>query len=209
MTENDLRDISERSKKTLNQWQLRPDRREIFEKISPMLQENLKLTIDNALARTEFFDPFPSDLKGPTGESNRLSLHGRGVFLCCGEDSLAHAVMALLTGNAVILLGLSGEAKELQNALRGFKVSEHLLQILDAELSTDIVEHLPQIAGLALSETGPKLRPLRKALARREGAILPLIQNSNDWREYVLERAICIDTTASGGNTALLAATES
>jgi RHH-type proline utilization regulon transcriptional repressor/proline dehydrogenase/delta 1-pyrroline-5-carboxylate dehydrogenase len=44
-----------------------------------------------------------------------------------------------------------------------------------------------------------------KALASRDGPILPLIVGHPD-KGYVLsERHVCIDTTASGGNAALLA----
>jgi RHH-type transcriptional regulator, proline utilization regulon repressor / proline dehydrogenase / delta 1-pyrroline-5-carboxylate dehydrogenase len=204
----DLQNISERAKEALSMWQVRQDYRKTFEKIGTMLHGPLKSVLNNALARTESFDPRPSDLVGPTGESNRLSIHGRGVILCGGDSGVDHAVMALLTGNAVILLGEQDEAKELQQALRGSDAPEHLLQIVDLKLSPKIIQQWPEIAGLALSGTGPELRSLRIALAARESAILPLIHNSNEWREYVMERAICIDTTASGGNTALLAAAE-
>ena len=47
----------------------------------------------------------PLDLPGPTGESNRLSLHPRGRVLVLGagaEDALAQAMQALAPGNAVL-----------------------------------------------------------------------------------------------------------
>ena len=47
----------------------------------------------------------PLDLPGPTGESNRLSLHPRGQVLCLGagpEAVLAQAILALAAGNAVL-----------------------------------------------------------------------------------------------------------
>lgn len=49
------------------------------------------------------------------------------------------------------------------------------------------------------------LKPWRQALARREGAIIPLIGSIADAGRLVIERHICIDTTASGGNAELLA----
>lgn len=42
------------------------------------------------------------------------------------------------------------------------------------------------------------------ALAKRTGAILPLITGQPDEAHALEERHICIDTTASGGNAALL-----
>jgi RHH-type proline utilization regulon transcriptional repressor/proline dehydrogenase/delta 1-pyrroline-5-carboxylate dehydrogenase len=48
-------------------------------------------------------------------------------------------------------------------------------------------------------------RALAKALASRAGPILPLI-DAPDAGHACLERHLCIDTTASGGNAQLLAA---
>ena len=48
-------------------------------------------------------------------------------------------------------------------------------------------------------------REIRKVLAARSGPLIPLIYEQNDAARYHLERHICIDTTASGGNTSLLA----
>ncbi|MGL4321444.1 MAG: hypothetical protein ACRCS3_11330, partial [Paracoccaceae bacterium] len=48
-------------------------------------------------------------------------------------------------------------------------------------------------------------RPYALALSGREGAIVPLI-GVVDAGHVMLERHVCIDTTASGGNAELLAA---
>jgi RHH-type proline utilization regulon transcriptional repressor/proline dehydrogenase/delta 1-pyrroline-5-carboxylate dehydrogenase len=48
-------------------------------------------------------------------------------------------------------------------------------------------------------------RPYARALAQRHGSILPLITGQPDTAHLRLERHICIDTTASGGNAQLLA----
>ncbi|MFZ8883352.1 MAG: hypothetical protein ACO2YO_14655, partial [Paracoccaceae bacterium] len=42
------------------------------------------------------------------------------------------------------------------------------------------------------------------ALADREGPIVPLILTHPQKADVLLERHVCIDTTASGGNTDLL-----
>ena len=49
-------------------------------------------------------------------------------------------------------------------------------------------------------------RDIRKALSNREGALLPLVSDFNQAESFRLERHVCVDTTASGGNAALLAA---
>ena len=48
-------------------------------------------------------------------------------------------------------------------------------------------------------------RPRAQALAARKGPILPLIVDAPDAAHALMERHICIDTTASGGNAQLLA----
>ena len=53
--------------------------------------------------------------------------------------------------------------------------------------------------------TGGDLTSLRQALSAREGAIVPLITERLQPSSYTHERAVCVDTTASGGNAALLA----
>ena len=45
---------------------------------------------------------------------------------------------------------------------------------------------------------------LRRALAQRGGAIVPLLCDAAFDRWLVLERLACIDTTAAGGDVALL-----
>ena len=47
-----------------------------------------------------------------------------------------------------------------------------------------------------------------KALAKRGGAILPLVTTLPDEAHVLLERHLCVDTTAAGGNAALLSGDE-
>src|SRR5262249_59298722 len=59
-----------------------------------------------AEARRQFAEPLT--LKGPTGEQNELSLHGRGVFACISPWNFPLAIFtgqiagALAAGNAVL-----------------------------------------------------------------------------------------------------------
>lgn len=204
-----VQDIFEKSMVSQLEWQNRSDRRQVLKEAAQNLQGEIGQAIHKALINSKDYDPSPKDLTGPTGESNRLSLSGRGNILCCGNDALGHAAMAVLTGNAAILLEKSDETMKFKETVLALDVPDNLVQILDTDLTAELVESAFPLAGLALSENGSELRELRIALSRRSGAILPLIQECDEWQDYVIERAICIDTTASGGNTALLAATES
>ena len=45
---------------------------------------------------------------------------------------------------------------------------------------------------------------LNRALSKRDGAIMPLISGQPDVGHVLWERHLCVDTTAAGGNAALL-----
>jgi RHH-type proline utilization regulon transcriptional repressor/proline dehydrogenase/delta 1-pyrroline-5-carboxylate dehydrogenase len=120
------------------------------------------------------------DLPGPTGESNRLSVFARAPLLCLGPTREA----ALRQAEAVRALG--GAAVEAPGLPPG-------------ALAT-----LSGFSGALL--WGGEARPYAQALAARPGPILPLIDGMPDAAHVLIERHVCIDTTASGGNAQLLAA---
>lgn len=52
------------------------------------------------------------------------------------------------------------------------------------------------------------LKDYRQALAKRDGPLLPLITEHTLDQRFVIERHLCVDTTAAGGNASLIAASE-
>ncbi len=148
-------------------------------------------------------DEETADLPGPTGESNRMTLHPRGVVLCLGpsdEVSTEQALQALATGNGVVVS--LAQSSSLLDALvkAGAPVSQVIGTVGAEALSS--VNGFDAVASLADTET---LRALRLALAERDGVLVPLITERVAPERYVLERHLCIDTTAAGGNATLLA----
>jgi RHH-type proline utilization regulon transcriptional repressor/proline dehydrogenase/delta 1-pyrroline-5-carboxylate dehydrogenase len=121
------------------------------------------------------------DLPGPTGESNRLSAFARPPLLCLGP-SREHA---LAQAEAVRALG--GEAIEAPC------------------LAAEALTRLNGFSGALWWGDLDQGRAYAKALAARKGAILPLIGGLPDAAHVRLERHVCVDTTASGGNAQLLA----
>ena len=122
------------------------------------------------------------DLPGPTGESNRLSDVPRGVVLCLGPTialAEAQAAEAREQGCGAVILGAI--APESLTQAQGFDAAVFWGKAAQA-------------------------RAYRQALAARQGPLLPLIVERGDATRYRLERHVCIDTTASGGNAQLLAA---
>lgn len=121
-------------------------------------------------------------LPGPTGESNRLTTHPRGTVLCLGPDTAAQASIARAAGCAAVEVPGALDPAAL-TGLRGMAV-------------------------VAFDGGADQARAIRIALAAREGAIVPMAGLAELASYCVLERHLCIDTTASGGNASLLAAAE-
>ena len=68
---------------------------------------------------------------------------------------------------------------------------------------------LGQVTGIdAVMAQAPQatLLAYRAALAEREGKLIPLICEEDNFGRLVVERHLCIDTTAAGGNASLIAA---
>jgi RHH-type proline utilization regulon transcriptional repressor/proline dehydrogenase/delta 1-pyrroline-5-carboxylate dehydrogenase len=150
--------------------------------------------------------PIRREMPGPTGESNVLEIHPRGVVLCLGPDEPSarkQAELALAHGNGVIVIapGATRIANELgaDGSIIGGVDKRLAPASIEAGLAVDAIAHFGD---------ADALRPWRQALARREGPIVPLIASPADADRLIIERHICIDTTASGGNAELLARAE-
>jgi RHH-type proline utilization regulon transcriptional repressor/proline dehydrogenase/delta 1-pyrroline-5-carboxylate dehydrogenase len=162
--------------------------------------------VRKSLAETAAFDMTPQTLPGPTGESNRLSFYPKGTVLCLGptaEIAIGQAAQALGAGCAVIVVA-PGAAKPAQ-ALIDAGVP---LAVLDGVIDAESLTTLTGIDAVAAAGASDWTRALRVALARRQGPILPLETQLIAPERYVLERHLCIDTTAAGGNASLLASVD-
>jgi RHH-type proline utilization regulon transcriptional repressor/proline dehydrogenase/delta 1-pyrroline-5-carboxylate dehydrogenase len=123
------------------------------------------------------------NLPGPTGESNRLTTHPRGRVLCLGPTGAAAEAQAASARAA----GCSAVAAT-------------------GTLPADWLRDLSGIEAVVYWGDGDPARAYAQALAARDGAIIPLITEADLAPRLTLERHLCIDTTAAGGNAALLAA---
>ena len=151
-------------------------------------------TIDVALAAA----PRPAvdavleriDMPGVTGESNRLSIHPRGLILCLGpgqEAAEQQAVQARAQACTAITLVPGGD--------------------VDGTMAPETLAELVEPFDAVMFWGGEEdAQLLRQALAQRDGTIIPLITEADEPTRLHVERHACINTTASGGNTALLAA---
>ena len=128
----------------------------------------------------------PEKLPGPTGESNELWLHGRGVFVCISPWNFPLAIYlgqvsaALAAGNAVIAKPAE------QTALTAF-VATQLLH--EAGIPKDVLQFLPgdgatvgaaltkdtRVDGVCFTGSTETAWAINRALAARNAAIAALI----------------------------------
>ena len=127
------------------------------------------------------------DLPGPTGESNRCSTYPKGRVLCLGPT--AEEAKEQVSRTKTVGCNAIAVAPGVRSDCNGTVALETLTEIarLDAVIcwSSDADEY-------------------RRALANRDGPIVPLLTSADFERWLVRERHVCIDTTAAGGNAALM-----
>ncbi len=156
-------------------------------------------------------DSTPVAMPGPTGELNVLSQHARGLILCIGEKqntALTQAACALAQGNPVIIIMQQApEQIDFTQLMARAAELEIPVQWLCGKLQASDLTVLKGFAGIATDADTQTMRSYRIALATRDGALLPLINEASPER-YILERHLCVDTTAAGGNASLIAAVE-
>ncbi|MBC7731424.1 MAG: L-glutamate gamma-semialdehyde dehydrogenase, partial [Bacteriovorax sp.] len=144
------------------------------------------------------------DLPGPTGESNTLRHHARGLIACIGGGAagLAAVRAALRAGNTVAWVADSDE-DDARQTLPADAVTMVRTAALDLLLAD------PALAGVALAQAdAPLARRLLRLLTVRPGAILPLILSAahpSQAYRFSAEQTLTINTAAAGGNAALLA----
>ncbi|TRC89255.1 bifunctional proline dehydrogenase/L-glutamate gamma-semialdehyde dehydrogenase PutA [Mesorhizobium sp. WSM4310] len=181
---------------TLGGWSTRPDRIAI-------LRKHLRGKGAAAIGAAAGIDFGQVDLPGPTGEANTLSLSPRGRVLCLGPDAatlLAQTIQALAAGNAV--LAVAPGAPAALSALTGKGLP---LAAIDGRPDPVEARSL-RVDVVAFSGTPEAARIVRKVIADRTGPIVPLVSEVLNPAAYAHERAVCVDTTAAGGNASLLAA---
>ncbi|WP_163834833.1 bifunctional proline dehydrogenase/L-glutamate gamma-semialdehyde dehydrogenase PutA [Spartinivicinus ruber] len=143
----------------------------------------------------------PQVLPGPTGESNELSLAGRGVFVCISPWNFPLAIFlgqvaaALAAGNTVIAKPAE------QTSLIAFKAVQLMLE---AGFPKGVIQFLPGdgaqvgapltaadvIAGVAFTGSTDTAQLINRTLAARKGAIVPLIAETGG------QNAMIVDSTA-------------
>ena len=128
----------------------------------------------------------PTDLPGPTGERNQLMLEGRGVFAAISPWNFPLAIFtgqvtgALAAGNAVIAKPAEQTsliAAEAVKLMHEAGVPGDVLQLMPGDgpgVGAPLVVH-PGIDGVVFTGSDSTARAIRRAIAEREGPMIPLI----------------------------------
>jgi RHH-type transcriptional regulator, proline utilization regulon repressor / proline dehydrogenase / delta 1-pyrroline-5-carboxylate dehydrogenase len=140
-------------------------------------------------------------LNGPTGERNLLSLHGRGVFVCISPWNFPLAIFtgqitaALMAGNSVVAKPAPATplvAHAMTELLHEAGVPGDVLQLTPADGPAfgDVALKHPGLAGVAFTGSTATAATINRALASRDGAIVPLIAETGG------VNAMIVDATA-------------
>ncbi|GAA0557083.1 bifunctional proline dehydrogenase/L-glutamate gamma-semialdehyde dehydrogenase PutA [Rhizomicrobium electricum] len=143
----------------------------------------------------------PQAMPGPTGESNELTLHGKGVFACISPWNFPLAIFtgqvagALAAGNAVLAKPAAPTPLIAAAAVRllhqaGVPVDVlHLLPGSGSKIGAAIFPD-PRLAGIVLTGSTEAATVINRALAARDGPIATVIAETGG------QNAMIVDSTA-------------
>ena len=156
-------------------------------------------------------------LPGPAGEENRLALRGRGVFICISPWNFPLAIFlgqvtaALAAGNAVVAKPAEQTpliAFEAVKLLHEAGVPKAVLNLVlgDGGIGGALVAH-PAVAGVAFTGSTEVARLINRALAAKDGPIVPLIAETGGINAMIVDATalpeqVCDDVVLSAFRSA-------
>ena len=136
-------------------------------------------------------------MPGPTGESNLLRLRGRGVFVAISPWNFPLAIFlgqvtaALMAGNTVVAKPAEQTplvAAEAVRLLHEAGVPESALHLVpgDGSIGAALVAHR-DIAGVVFTGSTEVARSINRALAAKDGPIVPLIAETGGINAMIVD----------------------
>lgn len=140
----------------------------------------------------------PIVLPGPTGERNTLSLHGRGVFACISPWNFPLAIFAgqiaaaLVAGNTVVAKPAQETpliAHAFTRLLHEAGVPRAVLQFTPAGGAqfAEVAFSHRALAGVVFTGSTATALSINRALAARDGAIVPLIAETGGINAMIVD----------------------
>ncbi|MEH2482709.1 RHH-type proline utilization regulon transcriptional repressor/proline dehydrogenase/delta 1-pyrroline-5-carboxylate dehydrogenase [Nitrobacteraceae bacterium AZCC 2146] len=136
-------------------------------------------------------------MPGPTGESNILRLRGRGVFVAISPWNFPLAIFlgqitaALMAGNAVVAKPAEQTPQVAAEAVRllhkaGVPTTALHLVPGDGRIGAALVQH-SDIAGVVFTGSTEVARSINRALAAKDGPIVPLIAETGGINAMIVD----------------------
>jgi RHH-type proline utilization regulon transcriptional repressor/proline dehydrogenase/delta 1-pyrroline-5-carboxylate dehydrogenase len=136
-------------------------------------------------------------MPGPTGESNALRLRGRGVFVAISPWNFPLAIFlgqvtaALMAGNAVVAKPAEQTPLIAYQAIRLLHeagVPSSVLHLVpgDGKTGAALTAH-PDIAGVVFTGSTEVARAINRALAAKDGPIVPLIAETGGINAMIVD----------------------
>ena len=140
----------------------------------------------------------PHALPGPTGESNELQLHGRGVFVCISPWNFP---LAIFTGQVAAAL-VAGNSVAAKPAEQTPAVAQGMVALLHAAgVPADVLALLhgpgdtigaalvadPHTAGVCFTGSTAVAKAINRSLAAKDGPIVPLIAETGGINAMVVD----------------------
>ena len=160
----------------------------------------------------------PTLLPGPTGEENRYTMRGRGVFVCISPWNFPLAIFlgqisaALVSGNCVI-----AKPAEATNLIAHFAVKlfhqagipENALQLVlgkGRDIGAALIAH-SKVAGVAFTGSTATAKMINRTLAAKDGPIAPFIAETGGINAMIVDASalpeqVCDDVILSAFRSA-------
>ena len=146
----------------------------------------------------------PHLLPGPTGESNMLTLHGRGVFVCISPWNFPLAIFtgqiaaALVTGNSVIAKPAEQTPRIAAAAIALMHeagIPSNVLQLVCGTgeiIGSALVNH-PLTAGVCFTGSTAVAKHINRTLAAKDGPIVPLIAETGGLNAMIVDSSALLE----------------
>jgi RHH-type proline utilization regulon transcriptional repressor/proline dehydrogenase/delta 1-pyrroline-5-carboxylate dehydrogenase len=155
----------------------------------------------------------PTLLPGPTGEENRYSMRGRGVFVCISPWNFPLAIFlgqisaALVAGNCVIAKPAEATNLIAHLAVKLFHqagIPADVLQLVlgkGRDIGAALIAH-PQVAGVAFTGSTATAQMINRTLASKSGPIVPFIAETGGINAMIVDASalpeqVCDDVLLS------------
>jgi RHH-type proline utilization regulon transcriptional repressor/proline dehydrogenase/delta 1-pyrroline-5-carboxylate dehydrogenase len=146
----------------------------------------------------------PHPLPGPTGESNVLTYHPRGVFYCIAPWNFP---LAIFVGQVVAALAVGNTVLAKPAPQTPLVAAAAVKILIEAGIPADAVQFLPgdgiavsravlgdvRLAGVAFTGSTATARIINRALADRDGPIIPFIAETGGLNVMIVDSTALLE----------------